>query len=218
MNIFQRILKKNISLYNGLLNNYKRNSFSDMKNDKDRSNFVLKYIKKDINISSSICNFEQKKISKNNYIEIYTDGSSHYYEGGKVITGIGVYFGDNDKRKVNISERIFDKKQTSQRAEIIAVIRAIESVSDDEDIRINTDSKYTINSLTIWHKKWEKNNWKKINTKSVKNKDLLEKAVELIKKRSGCTELKYVSSHSNIHGNKQADYLANMSISFQKNV
>lgn len=116
----------------------------------------------------------------------------------------------------NLSERIFDQKQTSQRAEIMALIRAIESVSDHQNIRINSDSKYTINSLTIWHKKWEKNNWKKINTKSVKNKDLLEKALELIRKRSGSTELNYVSGHSHIHGNKQADYLANMSISLHK--
>ncbi|KTW29658.1 hypothetical protein T552_04091 [Pneumocystis carinii B80] len=201
-------------IYEGLLNDYKRKTYCSSKKDIDKLDYELKCIKKD---KTNIYNSKEKKILEKDYIEIYTDGSSHYYGEGKVIAGIGVYFGDNDKRKV-LKERIYDIKQTNQRAEIMAIIRAIESVSNDENIIINTDSKYAINSLTIWYKKWEKNNWKNINAESVKNKDLLEKALELIKKRSGFTELKYVSSHGDIYGNKQADYLANKSIFMKKKV
>ncbi|CCJ29657.1 unnamed protein product [Pneumocystis jirovecii] len=112
----------------------------------------------------------------------------------------------------NISECVIGLKQTNQRAEIMAVIRAIESVSNYENILINTDSKYTVNALTVWYKKWENNNWKRIDGKSVKNIDLLKKALKLIKERNGYTKLKHVVGHKGIHGNEQANYLANMSI------
>ncbi|KAG5519006.1 hypothetical protein PMAC_002537 [Pneumocystis sp. 'macacae'] len=129
--------------------------------------------------------------NRNIYTKIYTDGSVHYIEDGKTIVGIGVYFGVKDKRKV--LKCVIGLKQTNQRAEIMAVIRAIESVSNHENILINTDSEYIVNALT-----------------SIKNVDLLKKVLKLIEERSGYRKLKYVVGHKGIHGNELANYFANM--------
>ena len=44
-----------------------------------------------------------------------------------------------------------------------------------DTIIIGTDSKYLINSITIWFPTWEKNNWKNSKNEDVKNLDLIKK-------------------------------------------
>ncbi|CAG8785200.1 13792_t:CDS:2 [Racocetra persica] len=55
-----------------------------------------------------------------NYLSVWTDGKL------KSITGVGVFFADNDDR--NLSERLPGEIQTNNRAELYATIRALEIV------------------------------------------------------------------------------------------
>lgn len=81
--------------------------------------------------------------NSNEEIQIYTDGCCFRNGQPNAKAGVGVYFGPNDKR--NISEPLSGSIQTNQRAEITAVIRALQKVSKKDKVNILSDSNYVIN-------------------------------------------------------------------------
>lgn len=169
------------------VNGYPKAQYKSFTNEIDANN----YLNMNINI-----------IDNNiKYVNIYTDGGCKNNGKENAIGGIGVFFGDNDER--NISEKYNDDKITNNRCEIYAIIRALQSIADNIDVKIISDSLYTINSVTIW---------KKTNWNNVINGDLLSKLVKLIESRKGKTILEHVYGHKDNYGNIQADYLAEKAI------
>ncbi len=85
-----------------------------------------------------------KEISnKENYLDIYADASS-IYRDGKRRCGIGVFFGDNDKR--NISEEC--DSSGNNEAEITACIMGLSSVKDKYlYINMYTDSRLVVDGM-----------------------------------------------------------------------
>ena len=78
------------------------------------------------------------------------------------------------------------RKATNQRAEILAIILALEWVMDIyEDlnnsprikITIHSDSKYAVNCMRTWIYKWMHNEWKTSAEKPVANQDLIKDAI-----------------------------------------
>lgn len=111
----------------------------------------------------------------------------------------------------NVSEPLKGNPQTNQRAELTAVLRALEIVSKDRNILIVTDSNYSINCCTTWYKKWEKNDWKAATGVAVMNKDLVEAIRKLIDERDARgvkTDFEWVKGHSNDPSNEAVDVLA----------
>ncbi|CAG8783544.1 32112_t:CDS:2 [Racocetra persica] len=121
--------------------------------------------------------------------------------------GIGVFYGDKDLR--NLSERLSGEQQTNNRAEIYAVIRAIESCENKKkSLEIFTDSLHVINIIREWIEKWEKNGYMTSNNKPVRNQDLIRKLKKLIDSRIGSVKLTHVHGHQGNYGNEQADKLS----------
>ncbi|EPY53908.1 ribonuclease H Rnh1 [Schizosaccharomyces cryophilus OY26] len=143
-----------------------------------------------------------KKTGASNPEIVYTDGSSLGNGKFGAAAGCGVYFGPGDPR--NLSERLIIGEQTNNRAELQAIIHALENTSGDVIIR--ADSKYAIQALTVWNKKWEKTNYMTSSSTPVKNVDLITRASRLMEDRN--VELEYVEGHSTDYGNQQADLLA----------
>lgn len=114
-------------------------------------------------------------------VRIYTDGSS--LNNGQIGAngGVGVWFGPLDKR--NISEPLTGTKQTNQRAELTALLRALEVGPKDRKLDIVTDSNYAIKCVTEWNIKWRSNGWLNSSNKPVENKDLVQKLVEALEER-----------------------------------
>ncbi|TGJ86076.1 hypothetical protein E0Z10_g2706 [Xylaria hypoxylon] len=142
-------------------------------------------------------------------LRIFTDGSSLSNGRAGATAGVGVFFGEGDKR--NVSERLDGEIQTNQRAELTAVRRALESTKHDAKIRIFTDSKYAIDCSMTWYRSWEKNDWKKSNGDDVLNQDLVKAIRILIEKRDKVgyqTLFQWVKGHSSNLGNIAADRLA----------
>ncbi len=111
----------------------------------------------------------------------------------------------------NVSERLRGETQTNQRAELTAVVRALELSINDAKIRILTDSKYTIDCATNWYRSWAKNDWKKSNGDDVLNQDLVKQIRVLIDRRDKAgfkTLFQWVKGHSSNVGNIAADRLA----------
>lgn len=102
-------------------------------------------------------------------------------------------------------------KQTNQRAELTAILRALDIAPIHREVTIYTDSQYAIRSVTEWSKVWERNGWVNSKNKPVENKDLVmeirEKIVERDLLKKG-TYFVWVKGHANDEGNIAADRLA----------
>ncbi|KAL9106202.1 MAG: hypothetical protein Q9227_008735 [Pyrenula ochraceoflavens] len=142
-------------------------------------------------------------------LNIYTDGSS--LSNGKVGSraGVGVYFGPDNPD--NVSEALKGSRQTNQRAELTAILRALEIAPRHRDVTIFTDSRYAIDCVTNWYKNWEKNGWVTAAKKPVENKELVQEVRELIEARDWAnkqTLFNWVKGHNDDPGNVAADRLA----------
>ncbi|RFN51546.1 ribonuclease h1 [Fusarium flagelliforme] len=149
--------------------------------------------------------------SNDSLMRIYTDGSSQGNGKPGARAGLGVFFGPDDER--NLAERLPGTPQTNQRAELLAMLRAMELVPVTQGIKILTDSKYSIACATDWVANWEKNNWKNAAKKDVMNQDIIRPLVAKKREREAAgaaTEFEWVKGHATDPGNIAADRLANL--------
>ena len=150
-------------------------------------------------------------------ITIFTDGCCINNGRGKNVTaGYGVYFGSDDPR--NIAEPYRDRP-TNNRAELYAIIRAIETVEEElkagKKVEIYTDSDYSLKTYTLYAPKWEKRGWRKSDGAPVKNLELVKRGYELYNTYSSRLTLLKVKAHTGASdtlsiGNHWADRLANI--------
>jgi ribonuclease HI len=146
---------------------------------------------------------------------IFTDGACSNNGKPNAKAGIGVYFGDGDKR--NVSKRITGN-QTNNVAELSAILEAFNICKDiASNIKIYTDSEYSINALTIWGEKHHKKNWEPVGVKHpLKNLELIKEGYYFIKEHTNVT-LHHIKAHTGKGdilslGNDAADKLATESL------
>ncbi|KAJ5653193.1 Ribosomal protein L9/RNase H1N-terminal [Penicillium lividum] len=142
-------------------------------------------------------------------LRIYTDGSSLRNGTPLASAGVGVFFGPGDSR--NVSEPLKGSRQTNQRAELTAILRAIDIAPRHRDVTIFTDSRYAIDCVTVWFVNWRRNNWMTKDKKPVENKDLVESILVKIEEREELkvkTLFQWIKGHSQDPGNEAADRLA----------
>lgn len=165
-------------------------------------------------------NANSKKIEKNELEVIpqtwiaYTDGSC--FDNGKkgAVGGIGVYF-NTDSGLENISEPLVvsNGNVTNNKCELEAVRRALLAITEtkkfhwDDYIKIYTDSKYLVDSITKWSTKWAQNGWVRKGTGKGASSGGKVKNVELIKAvKNLCVkynvDLKHCKAHTTFHGSK----------------
>ena len=114
-------------------------------------------------------------------------------------------------RQRNVSEPLKGRFQTNNRAELTAVLRALQIIPESRDATIISDSKYTIDCVQIWAKQWMKNGWRNSNNQDVDNKILIGKILNHISARETKnvkTDFKWVKGHAMNQGNIEADRLA----------
>lgn len=103
--------------------------------------------------------------------------------------------------------------------ELVAAIQALNYVFTTlhprpSTVKFHTDSRYVINGITKWVKKWEKNKWRGVNKKEILNQGLWKKLAKLAKGKN--IEWKHVQGHVGIAGNERADFLATLNAREQK--
>ena len=99
---------------------------------------------------------------------------------------------------------------TNNRMELMAAIKALESLKRRCKVRLTTDSKYVMQGIQEWMPNWKKRGWKTAARKPVKNVDLwmrLEKAAA-----AHDVQWMWVKGHSGHAENELADELANRAI------
>ena len=137
-------------------------------------------------------------------IKVYTDGAC---KGNPGQGGWGALILENDvKREIYGGE----SNTTNNRMELMAVIRALELLKDQNDITVFTDSTYVQKGISEWIINWKRNGWKSSNKKSVKNKDLWVELDNLNDLMS--VKWQWIKGHAGHSGNERADYLANLGV------
>lgn len=92
-----------------------------------------------------------------------------------------------------------------------AILRAIDIAPRHRDVTIITDSRYSIDCVTVWFINWRRNNWMTRDKKPVENKDLVESILIKIEERNDLkvkTLFEWVKGHNKDPGNEEADKLA----------
>ncbi len=135
-----------------------------------------------------------------NDVEIFTDGACSGNPGpggwGAILRSKGI------EKELSGGE----KDTTNNRMEMMAVISALEALTQPCNVKIVTDSQYVMKGMLEWLPSWKKRNWKTAAKKPVKNVDLwqrIEKATE-----RHALEWEWVRGHQGHEGNERADALA----------
>jgi ribonuclease HI len=137
-------------------------------------------------------------------IRIYTDGACR---GNPGPGGWGaLILKDNEEIKLNGGQNV----TTNNQMELTAVIKALDFFSESTEIEIFTDSKYVMDGITEYIKKWKVNGWKTASKKPVKNSDLWKQLDVLNAQHS--IRWNWVKGHSGHRENDIADELANLGI------
>lgn len=133
-------------------------------------------------------------------IHIYTDGSCL---GNPGPGGYGATLIYKAHRK-DISGGF--KRTTNNRMELLAAIKALESLKEPCQVELTTDSQYVKNGINQWIANWKRRGWKTADKKPVKNQDLwqaLDKAVS-----AHTVNWHWVKGHSGHEENEHVDDLA----------
>jgi ribonuclease HI len=135
-------------------------------------------------------------------VDIYTDGACSGNPGpggwGAVLSYDGhekeIYGGEADLT-------------TNNRMELMAAIRALESLKRPVAVRLHTDSTYVRSGITSWLASWKRNGWKTASKQPVKNADLWQRLELAVVQHQ--VEWLWVKGHNGDIGNERADALAN---------
>lgn len=133
-------------------------------------------------------------------VEIFTDGacSGNPGPGG---WGAVLRYGQHEK---DISG--WCSRTTNNRMELLAAIRALESLTRKCSVILTTDSQYVRQGITSWIKNWKRNRWRRKGNKPVKNSDLWQKLDTLCEKHQ--VDWRWVKGHAGHPDNERADQLA----------
>lgn len=125
---------------------------------------------------------KQENQTTDEKVYVFTDGGCKKNGKKDAKAAYGVFFDDDhpfNKSGLVISE------PTNQRAELIAILRCLEIISEyreqfiSKQVIIITDSIYSINCITKWSKNWKLNGWKTSKGELIKNKETIKDILDL---------------------------------------
>lgn len=95
-------------------------------------------------------------------------------------------------------------ESTNNRGELTAVLELLRATAGaGEDLLVQADSQYVINSLTRWMKGWKRRGWRKADGKPVLNDDLMRQLDEALRGRE--VRFEWVRGHVGHPLNEAAD-------------
>lgn len=143
-------------------------------------------------------------MSNEQLIEIFTDGAC---KGNPGPGGWGAWLRCGPHEKELFGGELLT---TNNRMELLAVIRALESLKRPSRARIATDSQYVQKGISEWIKGWKARGWRTASKEPVKNVDLWQELDTLANKHE--IEWVWVKGHAGHDGNERADQLANRGV------
>ncbi len=153
-----------------------------------------------INIPFSFNTISRRLDYPQNAIRIYTDGSlSPAGTGGWA--GIKILPGERIIENSGI-----EKDSSSNRMELFAVVKLLESIDDGDCAIVHTDSRYVIKGVEEWLANWEMNGYMTAMNRPAKNSDVWRRLSSLIKTRD--IYFKWIQSRSGNPYHDRCDQLA----------
>ena len=95
---------------------------------------------------------------------------------------------------------------TNNRMELMAAIKALESLKRPVCAAVHTDSDYLRHGITTWLKQWKARGWRTADRKPVKNRDLWERLETALATHE--VDWHWVRGHSGHPENERVDALA----------
>jgi ribonuclease HI len=95
---------------------------------------------------------------------------------------------------------------TNNRMELMAPIRALETLTRPAVVRLHTDSTYVRDGITKWVHRWKSNGWLTSTRQPVKNADLWQRLDEAAGRHE--VQWHWVKGHAGHPENERADRLA----------
>lgn len=148
-------------------------------------------------------------------LKVWTDGAAKNNGRAGTKAGWGVYYGnghpDNDYGPVS------EGAPTNQRAELEAIWHAASNhynKNPDKKLIVHTDSQYSIDCITKWSHKWERNGYYNVKGELVANSDLIQRIKRYYD--MGNMEFVHVRGHTGVEGNEAADRLANLGAQYYR--
>lgn len=137
-------------------------------------------------------------------IEIFTDGACSGNPGpggwGAILRAGG------HEKEISGGER----ETTNNRMELMAAIRALETLKKPSMVVLHTDSRYLLDGITKWIRGWKARGWKTADKKPVKNDDLWRALEEAAARHD--VDWRWVRGHNDHIENERADALARAAI------
>jgi ribonuclease HI len=137
-------------------------------------------------------------------VHIYSDGAC---KGNPGAGGWGALLISGGHRKEICGG---EPDTTNNRMEMMAVIRALESLKRPSTVQVHTDSQYVQKGISEWMAGWKKRGWRTADGKPVKNQDLWQELDALSRKHH--IEWNWVRGHAGHPENERADALANQGV------
>jgi len=131
---------------------------------------------------------------------IYTDGSCSPNPGNG---GWGAILIHGAKRK-EISGNA--KETTNNRMELTAAIEGLKCLNSECKVLLTSDSRYVVNGINSWARKWQRKNWTTSQKKPVLNIDLWQEVLALMATHTVMAV--WVRGHNGDVENERADVLA----------
>ena len=138
-------------------------------------------------------------------VEIFTDGAC---SGNPGVGGWGAVLRWRDtERELKGGE----SETTNNRMELMAAIKALESLDRPVKVDLYTDSTYVQKGITEWIHSWKRRGWKTASRTPVKNEDLWRRLDNAIQHQD--VSWHWVKGHAGHEGNERADALARAGLS-----
>lgn len=202
------LLKKNEYQLRKLLHNKRSDSFYTgfkltfaMRNKKDVAIFNDK--NKTIVLNKQNCNYICTAVDhgKHKIFKVYTDASYM----GKQEKGAYAFLIENLQGEYSLHTGKTNIKN-SNLLELLAVIKALETLKTENEIRIISDSQYVRKGITEWIFNWKLNDWHTVNGEKVKHIEYWQKLDNLTMDKY--LEFCWVKAHSNHFENTMCDLYA----------
>lgn len=134
-------------------------------------------------------------------VEIHTDGACL---GNPGPGGYGVVLRYGDRRK-ELSGGY--RRTTNNRMELLAVIKALEALTQPCQVVLHSDSRYVVDAMERgWARQWQANGWRRNRQEKALNPDLWETLLQLCARHA--VEFRWVRGHSGNAENERCDRLA----------
>jgi ribonuclease HI len=138
-------------------------------------------------------------------VDVYTDGACSGNPGPGGWGAVLSY--DGHEKEIYGGE---PEATTNNRMELMAAIRALESLKRPVSVRLHTDSTYVRSGITSWLASWKRNGWRTASKQPVKNADLWQRLELAVEQHQ--VQWLWVKGHNGNEGNERADALANRGV------